>query len=124
MERSVTPNDRRSQTAAGDKRNRPSVSPSRSVIVMLTHAGDLVWSGQDLRPDVARLRPGATEYEWSRTVPAAHVPALLAALGGTPHDNVVALVAASFDTDVELEEFATKAGIPTEFDSWVSTNDD
>ena len=120
----MTLDDRRPQAAAGDKRNRPSVSPSRSVIVMLTHAGDLVWSGQDLRPDVARLPPGATEYEWSRTVPAAHVPALLAALGGTPHDNVVALVAASFDTDVELEEFATKAGIPTEFDSWVSTNDD
>lgn len=120
----MTPNDRRSQTAAGDKRNRPSVSPSRSVIVMLTHAGDLVWSGQDLGPDVARPRPGATEYEWSRTVPAAHVPALLAALGGTPHDNVVALVAASFDTDVELEEFASRVGIPTEFDSWISPNDD
>ena len=119
----MTPNPRRSQAAAGGNHDMPSPSPNRSVIVTLTQTGDLVWSGQDLGLDVATLRPGATEYEWSRTVPAAYVPALLGALGGGPSDNVVALVAASFDTDVELEEFATKAGIPTEFDSWISTTD-
>ena len=115
----VTPEDRRSQSAATRQRDRSSTATKRSVVVTLTHAGDLVWSGQDLGPDVEKLSPGATEYEWWRTVPAAYVPALLAALGGGPGDNVVALVAERFDSDVELEEFAASVGIPTEFDSWI-----
>lgn len=119
----MAPEDRRSQPATGGKHDTPSPSTNRSVIVTLTHGGDLVWSGQDLWPDVATLHGGAMEYEWSRTVPAAYVPALLTALGGRPGDNVVALVAASFETDGELEEFASKAGIPTEFDSWIGTTD-
>ena len=120
----MAPEDRRPQTSAGGHDNMPPRSPNRSVMVTLTHAGDLVWSGQDVWPEVATLHGGAMDYEWSRTVPAAYVPALLVALGGRPGDNVVHLVAASFETDVELEEFASKAGIPTEFDSWISPNDD
>ena len=120
----VTPEERRSQSAATRQRDRRSTATKRSVVVTLTHAGDLLWSSQDIGPDVGRLRRGATEYEWWRTVPAAHVPALLAALGGGPADNVVALVAERFDSDVELEKFATSLGIPTEFDSWTSTSND
>jgi hypothetical protein len=41
-----------------------------------------------------------------------------------PGDDVVALVAARFKTDLELELFAAALGIPTEFDSWIGTNDD
>ena len=119
----MTANDRRPREAAADKQDTRSTRTNRSVIVTLTHAGDLLWSGQDLGPDVKTLRPGATEFEWSRTVPAAYVPALLAALGGAPSDNVVALVAERFDSDVELEEFAASVGIPTEFDSWIGTTD-
>jgi len=94
------------------------------VIVMLTHAGDLVWSGQDLGPDVVTLQPDAMEYEWCLTVRAAYVPGLLTGLGGVSGDDVVALVASRFKTDLELELFATALGIPTEFDSWIGTNDD
>jgi hypothetical protein len=97
---------------------------TQSVIVTLTDSGDLVWSGQDLGPDVETLQPGAMEYEWCRTVRAAYVPGLLAGLGGAPGDDVVALVAARFNTDLQLAEFATSLGIPTEFDSWIGTNYD
>ena len=119
----MAPEDRRSQSETGGTHHNPPRNTNRSVIVTLTDAGDLVWSGQDLWPEVATLHGGSMDYEWSRTVPAAYVPALLAALGGRPGENVVALVAASFETDVELEAFATKAGIPTEFDSWISSAD-
>ena len=117
----MTANDRRSQEAAAGKYSRPSTATNQSVIVTLTDSGDLLWSGQDLGPDVETLRPAATEYAWGRTVRAGYVPALRAALGGAPGDDVVALVAARFKSDVELEEFATSLGIPTEFDSWIST---
>jgi hypothetical protein len=94
------------------------------VIVALTDSGDLVWSGQDLGPDVVTLQPAAMEYEWCLTVRAAYVPGLLAGLGGVPGDDVVALVAARFTTDLELELFAAALGIPTEFDSWIGTSFD
>jgi hypothetical protein len=124
LEQHVTPNDRRSQSAAAGKYIPPSAATTRSVIVALTDSGDLVWSGQDLGPDVVTLQPGAMEYEWCLTVRAAYVPGLLAGLGGMPGDDVVALVAARFKTDLELELFAAALGIPTEFDSWIGTNDD
>jgi hypothetical protein len=120
----VTPNDRRSQPAAAGKQIPPSAATTQSVIVTLIDSGDLIWSGQDLGPDIETLQPGAMEYEWSRTVRAPYVPGLLTALGGAPGDDVVALVAARFKTDRELELFATALGIPTEFDSWIDTNYD
>ena len=124
LEQDVTPNDRRSQSAAAGTYITPSAATTRSVIVALTDSGDLVWSGQDLGPDVVTLQPAAMEYEWCLTVRAAYVPGLLAGLGGMPGDDVVALVAARFTTDLELELFAAALGIPTEFDSWIGTNDD
>ena len=128
----MTANDRRPREAGGDHhqgppsggdhhQNPPSGGANPSVIVTLTDRGDLLWSGQDLGPDLQTLLPAATEYAWGRTVRAAYVPALRAALGGAPGDDVVALVAARFKSDAELEEFATSLGIPTEFDSWIGT---
>ena len=120
----VTPNHRRSQSAAVGTHVPPAAPTTRSVVVTLTESGDLVWSVQDVGSDVGVLRPGATEYEWWRTVRAAYVSKLFAALGGEPGDDVVSLVAARFKSDVEFAEFATSHGIPTEFDSWISTSYD
>ncbi|MCF2531575.1 hypothetical protein [Yinghuangia soli] len=56
----------------------------------LTDAGDLVIDGQDLNDG---------EYEYAMTVAAAQVPVVLGALGGTPDDDVLALLAAQ-GTDI------------------------
>ncbi|HET9083369.1 MAG TPA: hypothetical protein VFN41_03120 [Candidatus Limnocylindrales bacterium] len=120
----MTPNDRRPREATGDNHNPPSGGAHPSVIVTLTDEGDLLWSGQHLGPDIRTLLPAAMEYGWGRTVRAAYVPALRAALGGAPSDDVVALVAARFKSDAELDEFATSLGIPTEFDSWIGAPDE
>ena len=87
--------------------------------------GDLVWTGHDLGSAPMAFF-GGSDYEFWRTVREANLPALLAALGGAPGDDLPALVAERFKSDVQLEEFATKQGIPTEFFSWTSTdwNDD
>ena len=64
----------------------------------------------------------AAEYEFWRTVRAAHLPALVAALNGQPGDDVARLFPEKFDSDVALKDFAEERGIPTEFSSWSSTN--
>lgn len=98
------------------------MSTSRSVHVTLNEAGDLVWSGHDLGSGVGALVRGASEYEFWRYVRAAHVPALRAALGGGPTDDVTRMVAQRFRSDVELAAFAAEHDIPTEFSSWVPTH--
>ena len=98
------------------------MTTERFVTVELNGAGDLVWSGHDLGPGVGVLMPGAREYEFWRTVRAAHVPALAVALGGEAGDDPSTLIAARFASDVDLQAFATEHGIPTEFGSWISTN--
>lgn len=98
------------------------MTTTRSESVHLNENGDLVWTGHDLGPGVGVLQAGATEYEFWRTVPAAHVPALLAALGDQPGDHAVKLVRGRFRDDVELAEFAAGHDIPTTFHSWIPTN--
>lgn len=95
---------------------------SRSVVVELNKAGDLVWNGHDIGPDVGLLQPGATEYEFWRYVRAAHVPALRTALGAGPNDDVARMVKKRFESDVDLAAFAAEHDIPTEFNSWITTN--
>ena len=98
------------------------MTTERRVDVSLNEDGDLVWAGQDLGPGVGILIKGATEYEFWRTVPAAHIPALVAALGGQPGDDATRLVRERFDSDVALKEFADAHGIPTRFSNWISSN--
>ena len=62
--------------------NRPHVD------AVLTDAGDLVFEGHDLNGWL-----GSAEYEYWETVPAAMVPRVVAALGGAPGDDVLALLA-------------------------------
>ena len=92
--------------------------------VEIDEKGDLVWSGHDLGSDVGDFFAGASEYEFWRWVKKDDLPALLAALGGEPDDDVAALVAQRFKSDVELEEFATQHGIPTGFHNWFSMDMD
>lgn len=51
--------------------------------------GDLVITGQDLKPP-----NGWREYEWAYRVPCKDVPLLVAALGGDPGDHLPTLMAA------------------------------
>jgi hypothetical protein len=55
---------------------------------VLTDAGDLVFEGQDLNGWL-----GSAEYEYWVTAPAALVPRVVTALGGSPGDDVLTLLA-------------------------------
>src|SRR4051794_9360235 len=91
-------------------------------VIRLEARGARVWKGQDLGPSGGVLRPGSREYEFWRVVPAASVPELLAALGGSVEDDLIALMRDRFRSDVELAAFASEHGIETVFRSWISTN--
>jgi hypothetical protein len=52
------------------------------------HGGNVVIRGHDLGAVVTRaFGPGTSEYEWAWRIPAASLPALLAALDGQPGDD-------------------------------------
>jgi hypothetical protein len=54
---------------------------------------DVVIRGHDLGPVATRAwGAGTSEYEWAWRIPAASLPALRAALGGTPADDPLELV--------------------------------
>jgi hypothetical protein len=93
---------------------------SRSITVRLGPRGNLVWHGHDLGS--SPFGSVGSEYEWWRKIPAKHMPALLAALGGEPGDDVARMVRKRFRSDVTLAKFAKAHGIPSTFDSWVSTD--
>ncbi|MBF4770473.1 hypothetical protein ISU10_22090 [Nocardioides agariphilus] len=59
------------------------------VEAVLEDDGDLVFEGQDLNGWL-----GYAEYEYWVTAPAALVPRVVAALGGSPGDDVLGLIAA------------------------------
>lgn len=76
---------------------------------------DLMISGQDLGPTVHRLM-GSVEYEWATTVAAEHLPALVAALGGTPGEDVLDAVARfSGESAAEVEARIREHAVPHEF---------
>ena len=58
------------------------------VEAVLTDEGDLVFEGQDLNGWL-----GDAEYEYWVTAPAVLVPRVVSALGGSPDDDVLSLVA-------------------------------
>ena len=57
------------------------------VEAVVTAGGDLVFEGQDLNGWL-----GSEEYEYWVTAPAALVPRVVEALGGSPGDDVLALL--------------------------------
>ncbi|MBW0114518.1 hypothetical protein [Pseudonocardia abyssalis] len=70
----------------------------RHLAARLTAEGDLVVEGQDIGPGVEEFfGEGNTEYEWAHTVRVADLPLLVAALGGAPGDDVLALLAERCD---------------------------
>lgn len=99
-------------------RNERTDRDSRHLWARVTGDGDLTIEGADRGPSVARFwGEGHSEYEWVITVRAAHVPTLIAALGGSVGDQVLPLPAARFGED---ERYVTKGffeerGVPIEF---------
>lgn len=80
--------------------------------------GDLIIEGQDLGPGVeAFWGAGSSEYEWTITVRAPHVPSLIAALGGGSGDDVLSLLAGRFRDDDRCvsKSFLEERGVPIEF---------
>ena len=69
------------------------------VEAVLTDDGDLVFEGQDLNGWL-----GYAEYEYWVTAPAAVVPRVVAALGGSPDDDVLALLAENAEEIVRQGE--------------------
>ncbi len=86
------------------------------VDVVLTDAGDLVFEGQDLDPPMKDI----DEYEYWVTVRAADVPVVVAALGGSPGDDVLDLLVAHGEEIVTLGEsrWVTSLGLTPEITTW------
>jgi len=92
----------------------------RHLAARLTAGGDLVVEGQDIGPGVEYVfGEGNTEYEWTHTVRVADLPALVAALGGEPGDDVLALLSrrCSGDDAAELSRLLGPDG-PVPADRW------
>jgi hypothetical protein len=87
-------------------------SNRRFLTARLNAAGDLVLEGQDLGP----ATPDGDEYEWFRTVRAAHLPALLAALGESPEADLLAVLEARWSgvRSYDLERLLREGKVPSE----------
>ena len=87
------------------------------VDAVLTPAGDLVFEGQDLNGWL-----GSEEYEYWVTAPASLVPQVVAALGGAPGDDVLALLVAHADEIVLRGEstWLRSLGIEPDVNTWTS----
>jgi len=72
----------------------------------ITDAGDLILEGQDLGP-IAKEFWGDDEYEYSRTVTAAHVPAVL-----------LHLISERFQSDTDFKAWLDAKGIASTFFNW------
>jgi hypothetical protein len=82
--------------------------------------GTLVISGQDLNPD----NPfGGNEYEYALTVSPADVPRVVAALGGGPDGDVLALLSAQAEHIVRTGESRWLRGIGIDPDFWSRVGD-
>jgi hypothetical protein len=84
--------------------------------VVLTDDGDLVFEGQDLAPPMKDI----DEYEYWVKVRAADVPAVVAALGGSPGDDVLDLLVAHGEEIVTLGEsrWVRSLGLTPEISVW------
>ncbi len=77
--------------------------------------GDLVLEGQDLGPLTAIVSDDG-EYEWFRYVKAEHIPALIAALGGAPDEDILDVLArvATGGGSYDLERLLREEIVPCE----------
>ncbi len=93
-----------------------------SLCATVEENGDLIIEGQDLGPSVERFwGAGLTEYEWDIKVRAAHIPELIAALGGKEGDDVLSLLAARYNEDDRYasRNFLEQRRVPFEFSNRV-----
>jgi hypothetical protein len=106
--------DRATRVVLRDSRDE---GGSRHLSAALRPDGGLLIDGQDLGPGVEGVfGAGNTEYEWAWTVAADDVPAALAALGGEPGADPLAVLARWFgehrtDPGSRLRD----AGVPVAF---------
>jgi hypothetical protein len=83
---------------------------------------DVVIRGHDLGPVVTRAwGPGTSEYEWVWRIPAASMPALLAALDGQSGDDPLEVVCRWSEAHPGQDPglFLKSASVPLEFSNWV-----
>ena len=91
---------------------------SRSLRARLSTSGDLSIEGHDIGSGVELFwGRGHTEYEWVITLRAAHVPTLVAALGGESGNDVLKLLSQRYseNPDCASQTFLKEHGIPIEF---------
>jgi hypothetical protein len=130
---SDTPPDGASDPAPGNRRVPSARKPRRINRVVLQadidadgrrnlsveREGDaLVIRGHDLGPVVTRAwGAGHSEYEWAWRIPAASLPALRAALDGTPADDPLELLGrwSGANPGRDPGRFLKSAGVPLEF---------
>ena len=83
---------------------------------------DVVIRGHDLGPLVTRAwGSGTSEYEWIWRIPAASMPALVAALDGQPGDDPLDVVShwSKAHPGRDPGTVLKQAGVPHEFSNWV-----
>jgi hypothetical protein len=83
---------------------------------------DVVIRGHDLGPVVSRAwGPGTSEYEWIWRIPAASLPAMLAALDGHPGEDPLELVCRWSEAHPGQDPGSVlkQADVPLEFSNWV-----
>jgi hypothetical protein len=93
---------------------------SAYVDAYLLPGGELSFQGQDLNPDNIW---GGAEYEYAVTVAAGDVPRVVAALGGTAGDDVLALVQANADRIISTGELTWLRGLGIEPEFWSRVGD-
>ena len=85
----------------------------------MEESGALVIDGHDLGPATAPVSDDG-EYEWNYTYDAAVVPAVVAALGGAPGDDVLDLLQRHWTgaRSYELEKRLRESKLPHGFWRW------
>ena len=90
----------------------------RSIEYVRAADGEVRIEGQDLgAPVEAIMGAGIREYEWTWVIAKADVDTAVAALGGTPGDDVLALLDAWATANGVRDpgQYLTDAGMPMEF---------
>jgi hypothetical protein len=113
---SVVRSEDRRQISLRSEKDGPD---SRFLDARLDDEGNLRLDGQDLGPATATVSSDG-EYEYFKTVDAAHIPALLALLGAEPRADILDELEAHWTgpASYELERLLTESGIPAELFTW------